>query len=92
MKQIQFISTSPSYLIDLIDETLKKRLDSFAENYTPYKPEEYMSRSEVSKWLKVDESTVHNWRVKNIIEAVQLGGRVFYKRSQIEQALVKLKK
>ena len=41
--------------------------------------------------LSVDLSTVHNWTKKGILTAHQIGGRVFYLRTDVENAIVKLK-
>lgn len=91
MQQIQFIGTTPNALIDLIDETVKKRLEDLKKNFEPKQPKEYLSRQEVAKMLSVDLSTIHNWRAKGILTAHQIGGRVFYLRTDVENAIVKLK-
>ncbi|RKE91907.1 helix-turn-helix domain-containing protein [Ichthyenterobacterium magnum] len=91
MQQIQFIGTTPNALIDLIDETVKKRLEDLKKNFEPKQPKEYLSRQEVAKMLSVDLSTVHNWTKKGILTAHQIGGRVFYLRTDVENAIVKLK-
>lgn len=92
MQQIQFIGTTPTALIDLIDEMVKKRIDDLKKNFEPKIPNEYLTRVEVSKMLSVDISTIHNWTKKGILQSYQIGGRVFYKRKQVENAIVKLKK
>ena len=91
MQQIQFIGTTPNALIDLIDETVKKRLEDLKKNFEPKTPNEYLSRNGVSEMLSVDLSTVHNWTKKGILTAHQIGGRVFYLRTDVENAIVKLK-
>ena len=40
--------------------------------------------------LKVDLSTLHRWTKAGKIISHAIGGRVFYKESSIQQALVKL--
>jgi excisionase family DNA binding protein len=51
----------------------------------------YLSRQEIAKMLSIDLSTVHNWTKKGILTAHQIGGRVFYLRSEVENAIVELK-
>lgn len=92
MKQIQFINTSPTDLIELIDKTVKKRLDELKENYKPKEPTDYLTRKEVSKLLKINVSSVHNWTVQGVLKAYQISGRVYYKRVEVETAIVELKK
>ena len=90
MQQIQFIGTTPTALIDLIDETVKKRLDDLKKNFQPKEPNEYLTRNNVAEMLSIDLSTVHNYTKRKILQAYQIGGRVFYKRQEVENAIVKL--
>lgn len=92
MEQIQFISTTPTALIDLIDENIKKRLEDLKKNFQPKEPTEYLTRNEVAKMLKINLSSVHNWTVHGILKAYQISGRVYYKRDEVENAIVELKK
>ena len=92
MQQIQFIGTTPTALIDLIDETVKKRLEDLKKNFEPKKPNEYLTRNGVAEMLSVDLSTIHNYTKRHLLQAYQIGGRVYYKRDEVELAIVKLKK
>ncbi|MFV0565861.1 MAG: helix-turn-helix domain-containing protein [Flavobacteriaceae bacterium] len=92
MEKLQFIGTTPNALVELIDETVKKRLDDLKQNFQPKEPTQYLTRQEVAEMLSIDLSTVHNWTKKGIITAKQLGGRVYYERKAIENAIVELKK
>lgn len=91
MKQIQFIGTTPTALIDLIDETVKNRLEDLKKTFQPKEPAEFLTRNEVAKMLSVNLSTIHNYCKRKILEPYQIGSRVYFKRSEVEQALVKLK-
>ena len=42
--------------------------------------------------LQIDLSSVHNWTKKGTLTAYQIGGRVYYKRVEIETAIVQLNK
>lgn len=90
--QIQFIGTTPTALIDLIDNTVKKRLEDLKKNFQPKEPTEYLTRNDVAQMLKIDLSSVHNWTKKGILKAYQISGRIYYKRVEIETAIVELKK
>jgi Helix-turn-helix domain len=92
MEQIQFIGTTPNALVNLIDEVVKRQLEDLKKSYQPKEPNEYLTRNNVAELLSVDLSTVHNWTKKGILHAKQIGGRVFYLREEIENAIVKLKK
>lgn len=90
VQQVQFIGTTPEEVtqpvIDIIHNVLEK-LDSFQ----PQKAEEYISLDEAAKRLKVDKSTLHNWRKRGVIKGYQLGYRVYLKWSEVEAAMVPLK-
>ncbi|SMC33695.1 helix-turn-helix domain-containing protein [Cellulophaga tyrosinoxydans] len=92
MKQIQFIGTTPTALIDLIDETVKNRLNDLKKHLQPKEPNVYLSRNDVAEMLQIDLSSVHNWTKKGILTAYQISGRVYYKRDEVENAIVELKK
>lgn len=91
MQTVQFISVTPEQLQEAIIDGVKNQLKDLKEHFEPKKPNEYLTRQEVSRMLSINLSTVHNWTKKGIIEAHQIGGRVFYLRSDIENAIVKLK-
>jgi excisionase family DNA binding protein len=88
---IQFIQVTPEQLQNAIIEGVKHQLNQFKKHFKPNEPNEYLSRSEVAKMLSINESTVHNWKTKGILSAYQIGGRVFFKRKEVESAIVKLK-
>jgi len=74
--------------IDLI----KSQLQDLKKHFQPKKPNEYLTRNEVAEMLKIDLSSVHNWTKKGILISYQIGGRVYYKRSEVESAIIQLKK
>jgi hypothetical protein len=92
MKQIQIIGLEPSTLINLFDEKLNERFKHFEKHFQPKEQEELLTRLEVSKMFKIDLSSVHNWTKKGIIKSYQCSGRIYYKRSELQNAIVELKK
>lgn len=54
--------------------------------------EHYLTREEVSKLLKISLSTIHNWNKEGILQPYQIGGRVYFKASDIESSMIKLEK
>ena len=92
MKQIQFIQITPEQLQNAIIDGVKTQLQELKSHFQPKQPPEYLTRNEVAKILHIDLSSVHNWTKKSILKAYQIGGRVYYKRSEIENAMVELKK
>lgn len=92
MQQIQFIQVTPEQLQDAIIEGVKSQIDDLKKNFQAKEPNEYLTRNEVAEMLKIDLSSLHNWKKRGILQAYQIGGRVYYKRDEVELAIVKLKK
>ena len=90
MSTIQFIQTSPQELQNQINEGVKSQIQDFLKNYQPKLPNEYLTRSDVSKMFNVDLSTVHNWCKSGKLKPLGLGARVYFLRSDIEQSLIPL--
>ena len=90
MPQLQFIQTTPEQLQEAILQGVKKQLEELKTNFQPKEPEEYLSRAEVAKLLKVDISTIHNWGKAGKLKRHGLGNRVYFKRSEVEQAIIEL--
>lgn len=90
MAQIQFIATSPEQLQREISESVKQQLNEFLQHFKPVQPNEYLTRSEVAKMFSVDLSTIHNWCKANKLKPLSIGSRIYFLRSDIEQALTPL--
>jgi len=92
MEQIQFIQITPEQLEHAIVSSIEKKLDSLAENFQPKQPTEWLTRNEVRDLLKIDLSTLHNWTKKGKLKAWGIGNRVYFKREEVEAAIVHLSK
>lgn len=86
----QLHNLSPEQLGNLFDEVITSKFDDLKKHFEPKTPTEFLSRQEVAKMLKINLSTVHNWTKNGTLQAFQIGGRVFYKRELVENAIVKL--
>ena len=71
---------------------IKSELESLKKSCQPKEPTEYLTRQETAELLKVDISSIHNWTKRKVLQAYGCSGRVYYKRSEIEKAIVKLNK
>tara|TARA_R110002124_G_scaffold17532_3_gene73477 strand:- start:360641 stop:360919 length:279 start_codon:yes stop_codon:yes gene_type:complete len=92
MKQVQLIGLTPEQLQSSILEGIKSQLEELKKNFEPKTPDEYLARAEVARMLKVDISTVHNWTVSKILTSYGIGRRVYYKRAEVENAIIQLEK
>jgi excisionase family DNA binding protein len=90
MQTVQFIQVTPEQLQNAIIEGVKSHLEDLKVHFQPKEPKQYLGRQEVAKMLSIDLSTVHNWTKRGILTAHQIGGRVFYLRTDVENAIVKL--
>jgi excisionase family DNA binding protein len=50
---------------------------------------DYMARNEVARLFGISLVTVHDWTNKGILTAYKIGNKVFYKRVEVENALVR---
>ncbi len=89
MQTIEF--KLPDSLTDEI-KALKKELQEIKDNLKPKEQTKYLSRNEVAEMLGINVSSLHNWTKKGILQAYQIGGRIYYKREELEEAIVKLQK
>jgi len=90
MSQLFITQVSPGELQTMINEAMASQLKSIQLSSTT-SHEEYLTTVEVSKLFKISISTVHNWRKAGTLSACQIGGKVFFKRSDIDKAVVQLK-
>ena len=71
---------------------LRSELAEIKLNLKPKEPTKYLGRKEVAEMLNVNISSVHNYTVKGILTAFQLGGKIYYRKVDIEAAMIELKK
>ncbi|MDR2824833.1 MAG: helix-turn-helix domain-containing protein [Prevotellaceae bacterium] len=50
---------------------------------------DYITRREVAQLFGISLVTVHDWTNKGILTAYKIGNKVFYKRVEVENALVR---
>lgn len=92
MPTVQFIQVTPEQLQNAILEGVKNQLEDLKKEFEPKKPTEYVTRNYVAdEMLHCHISSVHNLTKKGILQKYSCGGRVLYKRSEVEDAIVKLK-
>lgn len=88
---IQFIQISPQQLQEAILAGVKNQLEQLKKDFQTKKPEELLTRKETAALLKINLSTLHAWANKGTITPFGCNGRVYFKRSEIENVLTPLK-
>lgn len=86
MKEVYLVGLTPEELQIAIADEIKDCLSSLE----PKTPTEYLTRKETAELLKVDLSTLWHWVKKGKLQAYGISGRVYFKREEIEQSLIKL--
>lgn len=92
MKQSTILHDVNPEQITSLFEGLQNQLTELKANFQPVKPTELLTRNEVSELLKCDLSTLHNWVKKGKLTPYGIGSRIYFKRTDIENALVCLAK
>jgi len=92
MKQLQLVSITPEELTSSIFNYIDKKFEELKKLYQPKNPTKYQTRKEVADMLSVNISSVHNMSKRGVLQKYQISGKVLYKRSEVEAAIIKLKK
>lgn len=90
MATIKIIQITPDELRSVVQESVKVELKDIQKKLTPTAPTEYLTRDETSKLLSIDLSTLWSWTKKGKLNSYGIGNRVYYKRVEVEKALVKI--
>lgn len=66
-------------------------LSKLKEEFQPKKPEEFLTRNEVAELLKINVNTVDRWSKEGKLKRYGISDRIFYKRSEVEDSIIRLK-
>ncbi len=88
----QVFGITPEELKNIILVDVRAEINTLAHNFQPIKPNEYLTRQETAKMLKVSLVTISDWNKKKILNPYRLGNLIRYKLSEIEQALICINK
>lgn len=78
---------------DLIAESVIHKMPGFNKDpHEQKEEEELLTREEACDFLKINPSTLWDWTNKGRVKAFGLGSRRYYKRSQLLESLIELKK
>jgi len=90
MKAIQFIAYTPQQLEEVILRRLEELFDVHFSNVKSKQSDEWLTRKEVARLLKVDLSTIHNWCKNGQLKPYGIGNRVYFLKSEIQESLIPL--
>lgn len=90
MDAILFSGINPQDFKKEILEGVKNYLHDLLSQQKEKETSDYLTRQKVAEMLSIDLSTVHNWTKQGKLNSYGIGNRVYYKRSEIEQAIIPL--
>ena len=82
---------SPAQL-NMLFQGLQNQLTEIKEHFVPKSPVDLLSRIETAQFLKCNLSTLHNWVKNGTLIPYGINNRVYFKRSEIELALLPIGK
>lgn len=80
-------NTTPEKLTETILEGVKNQLQELKKDFQPKEPEDYLTRKETSKLLKISLVCLHDWCNKGILKPYKMGNRTYFKRNEIENKI-----
>ncbi len=89
LKQIQFLSTTPEDLANLISEKVKAEIESQLKRIdtTPEK-KGFITREATAKLLNVTYATLWRYAKRGTLKPWKFSNKVYYKLSEIEQGFI----
>jgi hypothetical protein len=88
----QLHSLSPQQLEEIVKRTVKGEVQLLQENFQPKTPIEFLTRQQTVDLLHIDLSTLWSWTKSKKLTSYSIASRVYYKRTEIENAIVEIKK
>ena len=88
---IQFLNVTPKDFLSELDKRIDQKLNTLKQEFQPKEPTEFLTRHEVASLLKIDISSVANWTKSGKLQSYALGGRRYYKRSEVEASIIRVK-
>lgn len=83
---------SPEALTELIKDGVKSQLEDFKKSFNTHNPDELLTREQTCKLLQIDSSTLWHWTNKGKVTAYGIANRRYYKRGELMECLIPLKK
>ena len=78
---------NPQQLTETILKGVETRINDLKKNFTPKEPDDFLTRMETAKLLKISLTTVHEWANTGTLKAYKVGNRTYFSRKEIENTL-----
>lgn len=87
---IMLHNLTPSDLEELIKKVVCEQLKAFKGNASSENPDELLTREDACLLLKISLTSLWNWTKKGKLKAYGIGNRVYYKRGELIESLVRI--
>ena len=84
------IQFTPQELQEVIGLAVSKQLEPFLKNLSNKKEEDLLTKKEAATFLSISLSTLDAWCKNGSLTSYGIGGRVYFKKSDIISALIKI--
>lgn len=80
---------TPQQLTETILKGVETQINDLKKTFTPKQPDDFLTRTETAKLLKISLTTVHEWAKEStgILKAYKVGNRTYFSRKEIENTL-----
>ncbi|EAR11709.1 hypothetical protein PI23P_00855 [Polaribacter irgensii 23-P] len=78
---------TPEKLTETILNGVRSQLNELKKDLTPKEPEDFLTRMETAKLLKISLTTIHEWANTDILKMYKVGNRTYFSRKEIESTL-----
>jgi excisionase family DNA binding protein len=78
---------NPQQLTETILKGFETQINDLKKNFTAKEPEDFLTRMETAKLLKISLTTVHEWSNTGILKMYKVGNRTYFSRKEIENTL-----
>ena len=79
---------TPKELTETILKGVKNQLDELKKSYQPKEPEEYLTRMETARLLKISLVTVHQWVNDGVLKPYKMGNRTYFSRKEVNETML----
>ena len=93
MENLIFTPNSFDQIKSEISDTVRREISTLLTSLEQPRVGEtaYLTRREAARFLNVSLVTLHDWTKSGLIEGYRIGTRVRYKRTALEDSLLKIK-
>jgi excisionase family DNA binding protein len=89
--KVEIENISVDELVATIANKVLEGLEISSERFQQKKNQELLlTRTETANYLKINMTTLYNWTKKGKLKAYGIGNRVYYKKNEIDEALIRI--